>query len=64
MKIAVVTPQERIGDVIGDLNSRRCQVQGLDSHGNVQVVSADYGVRVDITAAAASLLRGGDRRAK
>jgi elongation factor G len=40
MKVEVVTPQEYIGDVIGDLNSRRGQVQGMDSRGNAQVISA------------------------
>jgi elongation factor G len=40
MKVEVVTPQEYMGDVIGDLNSRRGQVQGMDSRGNAQVISA------------------------
>ncbi|HET6618541.1 MAG TPA: hypothetical protein VFG64_01290 [Dongiaceae bacterium] len=40
MKVEVVTPQEYMGDVIGDLNSRRGQVQGMDSHGNAQVITA------------------------
>jgi elongation factor G len=40
MKVEVVTPEEYLGDVIGDLNSRRGQVQGMDSRGNAQVVSA------------------------
>jgi elongation factor G len=40
MKVEVVTPQEYLGDVIGDLNSRRGQVQGMDSRGNAQVISA------------------------
>jgi translation elongation factor EF-G len=35
-----VTPQDYMGDVIGDLNSRRGQVQGMDSRGNAQVISA------------------------
>ena len=40
MKVEVVTPQEYMGDVIGDLNSRRGQVQGMDSRGNASVISA------------------------
>jgi elongation factor G len=40
MKVEVVTPQEYMGDVIGDLNSRRGSVQGMDSRGNAQVISA------------------------
>jgi elongation factor G len=40
MSVEVVTPEEFMGDVIGDLNSRRGQIQGTDSRGNAQVVSA------------------------
>jgi len=40
MKVEVVTPEEYFGGVIGDLNSRRGQVQGTDSRGNAQVVTA------------------------
>jgi elongation factor G len=40
MKVEVVTPDDFLGGVIGDLNSRRGQVQGTDSRGNAQVVSA------------------------
>ena len=40
MKVEVVTPEDFIGDVIGDLNSRRGQIQGTDSRGNAQVVEA------------------------
>ena len=31
MKVEVVTPEESMGDVIGDLNKRRCQVEGIDT---------------------------------
>lgn len=41
MKVEVVTPEEFMGDVIGDLNSRRGQIQGTDSRGNAQVVEAN-----------------------
>jgi elongation factor G len=40
MKVEVVTPEEYMGDIIGDLNSRRGQVQGMDSRGNAQVINA------------------------
>src|SRR3546814_3415181 len=40
MKVEVVTPEDYLGDVIGDLNSRRGQIQGTESRGNAQVVEA------------------------
>ena len=40
MKVEVVTPEEYTGFVIGDLNSRRGQIQGQDMRGNANVVSA------------------------
>ena len=40
MKVEVVTPEDYLGDVIGDMNSRRGQIQGTDSRGNAQVVEA------------------------
>jgi elongation factor G len=40
MKVEVVTPEDYLGDVIGDLNSRRGQIQGTDSRGNAQVIEA------------------------
>ncbi|MEN2787435.1 elongation factor G [Sphingomonas qilianensis] len=40
MKVEVVTPEDYLGDVIGDLNSRRGQIQGTDSRGNAQSVDA------------------------
>jgi elongation factor G len=40
MKVEVVTPEAHMGDVIGDLNSRRGQIQGMDTRGNASVVSA------------------------
>jgi len=40
MKVEVVTPEEYMGDIIGDLNSRRGSVQGMDSRGNAQVINA------------------------
>ncbi|MBU6475376.1 MAG: elongation factor G, partial [Alphaproteobacteria bacterium] len=40
MKVEVVTPEDYMGDVIGDLNSRRGQVDGMDSRGNARVITA------------------------
>jgi elongation factor G len=40
MKVEVVTPEEYLGDVIGDINSRRGQIQGTDTRGNAQAVEA------------------------
>jgi elongation factor G len=40
MKVEVITPEEYLGDVIGDINSRRGQIQGTDSRGNAQAVVA------------------------
>jgi elongation factor G len=40
MKVEVVTPKDYMGDVIGDLQSRRGQVQGMDSRGNAEVINA------------------------
>ena len=41
MKVEVTVPEENIGDVIGDLNSRRGRVLGVESKGNHQVVNAN-----------------------
>jgi elongation factor G len=38
MRVEVVTPEEYMGDVIGDLNSRRGQITGMDQRGNARVV--------------------------
>jgi elongation factor G len=40
MKVEVVTPEDYLGDVIGDLSSRRGNVQGMDQRGNARVVNA------------------------
>ncbi len=40
MKVEVVTPEEYMGDIIGDLNSRRGQVSGMDQRGNARVITA------------------------
>jgi len=40
MEVEVVTPEDYMGDVIGDLNSRRGQVEGMDQRGNAQAIRA------------------------
>jgi elongation factor G len=40
MRVEVVTPEEYMGDVIGDLNSRRGQIQGMEPRANAQVIRA------------------------
>ena len=40
MRVEAVTPEEYMGDVIGDLNGRRGQVSGMDQRGNARVVTA------------------------
>ena len=40
MRVEAVTPEEYLGDIIGDLNSRRGQISGMDQRGNARVVNA------------------------
>ncbi len=40
MKVEVVTPEDYMGDIIGDLNSRRGQIQGSEPRGNVTAIRA------------------------
>lgn len=40
MKIEVITPEQNMGDVVGDLNRRRGQIEGMDSKGTAQVIKA------------------------
>ena len=40
MRVEVVTPEEYMGDVIGDLSSRRGQVQGMEPQGNATTIRA------------------------
>lgn len=40
MKIEVLTPEENMGDVIGDLNKRRGQLEGMDTRAGAQVIKA------------------------
>jgi elongation factor G len=41
MKIEVVVPETYMGDVIGDLNSRRGRILGMSQRGNAQVIDAE-----------------------
>jgi len=38
MKVEVVVPEEYLGDVIGDINARRGQIEGMEPRGGAQVV--------------------------
>jgi elongation factor G len=40
MKVEVVTPEENMGDIVGDLNKRRGQIEGMDSRANARVIKA------------------------
>ncbi len=40
MRVEAVTPEEYMGDIIGDLNSRRGQITGMDQRGNARIVNA------------------------
>jgi elongation factor G len=50
MKIEVITPEQNMGDVVGDLNRRRGQIEGMDSKGTAQVIKA----KVPLTSGRAS----------
>ena len=41
-------PEEFMGDVIGDLNSRRGQIEGMESRGSTQVVRAFVPLAADV----------------
>ena len=41
MRVEIVTPMEFAGDLMGDLNSRRGRIQGMDSKGSTQVIRAE-----------------------
>ncbi|MBB6451452.1 elongation factor G [Geomicrobium halophilum] len=40
MKVDIVVPEEYMGDVMGDVTSRRGRVEGMDARGNAQIISA------------------------
>lgn len=40
MKVEVTTPEEHMGDIIGDLSSRRAQILGSETKGNTRVITA------------------------
>ena len=41
MKIEVITPEQFMGDVIGDLNSKRAKINDMSDRGNVKVIRGD-----------------------
>jgi elongation factor G len=40
MKLEVVTPEENMGDIVGDLNKRRGTINGMDDRNNAKVIKA------------------------
>ena len=40
MKVEVTVPEEYMGDVIGDINSRRGRIEGMEAHNGAQVIRA------------------------
>jgi len=40
MKVEVVSPEENVGDVVGDINRRRGQLEGISTRGNMQIIKA------------------------
>ena len=41
MKVAIKTPDDFMGDIMGDLNSRRGRVLGMDNEGKYQIINAN-----------------------
>ena len=41
MKLEVITPEENMGDVMGDISQRRGKVAGMDSEGAFQIINAE-----------------------
>ena len=48
MAVEVVVPEDYMGDVIGDLNSRRGRITGMNPRGNMQVVTAEVPLSPDV----------------
>ncbi len=42
MKVEVTVPEEYMGDVMGDINSRRGRIDGMEARGNAQVIRAMF----------------------
>jgi len=40
MKVDVVVPEDYLGDVIGDLSSRRGKIEGMEARGNARIIAA------------------------
>ena len=57
MKVEITTPEEYMGDVIGDVNSRRGRIEGMEARGNAQIIrafvplSAMFGYATDLRSA-------------
>ena len=41
MKVEVIVPEEYMGDIMGDINSRRGRVEGMEARGNAQMVTCN-----------------------
>ena len=41
MKVEVIIPEEYMGDIMGDITSRRGRVEGMEARGNAQVVQCN-----------------------
>ena len=48
MAVEVVTPEEYMGDVMGDLTARRGRIEGMEPRGNAQVVTAAVPLSRDV----------------
>ena len=48
MKNEVVVPEQYMGDVIGDLNSRRGKILGMSQRGNAQVIDSEVPLAIDV----------------
>jgi elongation factor G len=49
MNVSITTPDEHMGDIMGDLNSRRGKVLGMDSKGKNQVIKANVPIAEFLT---------------
>jgi elongation factor G len=49
MNVSIITPDEHMGDIMGDLNSRRGKVLGMDSKGKNQIIKANVPIAEFLT---------------
>ncbi|MEW5807590.1 MAG: elongation factor G [Acidobacteriota bacterium] len=61
MNVEIITPDEYMGDIMGDLNSRRGKVSGMDSQGSAQVIKAQVPMSEMLTYATTLKSITGDR---